>query len=102
LELESSFEINGDSHSLDKLPLMFITGRGSMLNVRFSGPNSAVWQALYYHHMLSKNIHVAVRGYTPLHLRVSQDHISQYVSAIRDFVLLHKAELCAEASVTVQ
>jgi len=98
-ERDSSFEISGDSHTLDKLPPMFITGRGSMLNVRFSGPNSAVWQALYYHHMLSKNIHVAVRGYTPLHLRVSQDHISHYVSAIRDFVLLHKSELCAQDSV---
>ncbi|KAH7319082.1 putative acetylornithine aminotransferase [Rhexocercosporidium sp. MPI-PUGE-AT-0058] len=94
-EKDTSLEINGGSHNLEKLPPMFITGRGSMLNVRFSVPNSAVWQTLYYHHMLSKNIHVAVRGYTPLHLRVSQDHVSQYVSAIRDFVRLHKTQLCA-------
>lgn len=94
-ERETSLEINGDSQTVEKLPPMFITGRGSMLNVRFSGSNSGLWQALYYHHMLSKNIHVAVRGYTPLHLRISRDHVRQYLSAIREFVLLHKSQLCA-------
>ena len=90
LERDTSFEVNG---SPVKLPLMFITGRGSMLNVRFSGPHNTHWQALFYHHMLSRNIHIAVRGYTPLHLQVSRDHVTQYVSALREFVVLHKSHL---------
>jgi len=93
-EQDTSLEIDGTLRAQEKLPPMFITGRGSMLNVRFSVPNSADWQGLYYHHMLSKNIYVAVRGYTPLHLRVSRDHVRQYVSAISEFILLHKSQLC--------
>ncbi|KAF5641403.1 acetylornithine aminotransferase [Fusarium sp. NRRL 52700] len=78
------------------LPPMFITSRGSMLNLRFSGPDAAKWQALYHHHMVARKINIAVRGYTPLHLRVTKANIDDYTKAIREFVALHKAQLISK------
>ncbi|KAH7308919.1 putative acetylornithine aminotransferase [Stachybotrys elegans] len=75
------------------LPPMFITARGSMLNVRFSGPDAAKWQGLYHHHMLARNIHIAVRGYTPLTLRAEEAHVNDYTNAIQEFVRTHKHQL---------
>lgn len=73
-----------------QLPPMFVTGRGSMINVRFSGPDSSIWQALFYHHMLSRNINIAVRGYTPLHLVLTKEEITLYIAETEAFVNLHK------------
>ncbi|KAF3005691.1 hypothetical protein E8E13_005258 [Curvularia kusanoi] len=78
------------------LPLMFITARGSMLNVRFSGYDSAKWQALYYHHMLARNIYIAVRGYTALTLCVTDAHVDSYTNAVEDFVRIHKGHLVGQ------
>ncbi|OAG35512.1 hypothetical protein AYO21_10320 [Fonsecaea monophora] len=94
LDHDSLFQMDCDrTQASPVLPLMFITGRGSMLNVRFSGPDAAFWQALYYHHMLSKNIYIATRGYTPLHLQVTPEDAQRYVDAIAEFVHLHKDQL---------
>ncbi|KAL7787181.1 putative acetylornithine aminotransferase [Trichoderma ceciliae] len=46
-----------------ELPKMFVTGHGSMINVRFSGTDSGLWNALFFHHMLENNIYIATRGY---------------------------------------
>jgi glutamate-1-semialdehyde 2,1-aminomutase len=80
--------------SLFHSPPMFVTGRGSMVNVRFSGPDAAVWQSLFYHHMLSQNINIAVRGYTPLHLMLTENDIRLYISEVERFVKLHAHALC--------
>jgi glutamate-1-semialdehyde 2,1-aminomutase len=89
-----AIQLNEDSKTqLGRLPPMFITARGSMLNVRFSGPDAPLWQALYYHHMLARNIHIAVRGYTPLTLRATEAHIDEYTKAIQEFVQMHKHQL---------
>ncbi|KAJ5414815.1 acetylornithine aminotransferase [Penicillium cosmopolitanum] len=76
-----------------QLPSMFVTGRGSMINVRFSGPDASQWQALFYHHMLERNINIAVRGYTPLHLYVSDADCKVYLESIEAFVIEHKPML---------
>jgi glutamate-1-semialdehyde 2,1-aminomutase len=75
------------------LPRMFISGRGSMLNVRFAGADAELWQNLYYHHMLEKGIYLASRGYTPLHLEITDEDVNIYVNAVSDFVRKHGAEL---------
>lgn len=72
-----------------QLPRMFVTGRGSMINIRFSGPDAAMWQALLYQHMLAHNINIAVRGYTPLHLVLTNKDIQLYVSEVAAFVNEH-------------
>lgn len=85
---------DGDSAApLEALPRMFVTGQGSMLNVRFSGEDRAIWQALFYHFMLAHNIYLAPRGYTPLHLALEDGDVDQYVSAVRDFIVAHRAAL---------
>ncbi|KXJ93626.1 putative acetylornithine aminotransferase [Microdochium bolleyi] len=85
------------STTLLDFPPMFITARGSMLNVRFSGVDASKWQALYHHHMLARNIHIAVRGYTPLTLAATEAHIDDYVSAIQKFVQTHKQALISKS-----
>lgn len=84
---------DGSSIAQEELPKMFVTGEGSMLNVRFSGEDRAAWQALFYHHMLTRNIYLAPRGYTPLHLALRDSDVDLYVSAVEDFVTAHKAAL---------
>ncbi|KAJ5721202.1 uncharacterized protein N7483_009136 [Penicillium malachiteum] len=83
---------DGTSATEELLPKMFIAGEGSMLNVRFSGVNRASWQGLFYHHMLQQNIYLAARGYTPLHLALTDSDVDQYVAAVDEFVKLHRKE----------
>lgn len=99
LKHDTRLEVDGDPDKLQSLPKMFITGRGSMLNVRFSGAEAPVWQALFYHHMLVRNIYIATRGYTPLHLRLTADDTRKYADAVQEFVHQHRAQLCAEPSI---
>lgn len=75
------------------LPPIFVTGRGSMLNVRFSGDDASLWHALFYHHMLRSGINIAVRGYTALHLCVSPSDCDAYVRSIEAFVVEHEPML---------
>lgn len=70
----------------EPLPIIFITGHGSMVNVRFSGPCAADLRALYYFHMLENNIYLAPRGYTPLNLELSDKDVAKYLAAFEDFV----------------
>lgn len=77
----------------ENLPRMFVTGLGSMLNVRFSGPQASQWQALFYHHMMQRKIYLAQRGYTPLNLELKDDDLSRFIECFKDFVLKHKQEL---------
>lgn len=79
----------GKTQGSQSLPKMFVTGEGSMLNVRFSGADRLDWQALFYHHMLKNNIYLAARGYTPLHLELTDDDVTKYVTAVEDFVKTH-------------
>jgi glutamate-1-semialdehyde 2,1-aminomutase len=98
LQHDGTVQLNEDSTiQLEHLPPMFITARGSMLNVRFSGPDAAKWQALYYHHMLARNIHIAVRGYTPLTLCAMEAHIDDYANAVQEFVRIHKYHLISRS-----
>ncbi|KAI4944258.1 hypothetical protein J4E91_008813 [Alternaria rosae] len=98
LQGDVTVQVDEDSKTqLEHLPPMFITARGSMLNVRFSGPDAAKWQALYYHHMLTKNIHIAVRGYTPLTLCAKEAHIDNYANAVQEFVRMHKSQLISKS-----
>lgn len=84
---------NGSSPTLEALPKMFISGEGSMLNVRFSGMDRASWQGLFYHYMLQRNIYLAARGYTPLHLALTDSDVDQYVAAVNEFVTEHREAL---------
>lgn len=77
------------------LPRVFLASRGSMLNLRFAGPDAGKWHNIYYHFMLEKGIYMASRGYTPLHLLVSDDDVQMFVAAVEDFLQTYKSGLSA-------
>ena len=78
-----------------ELPRMFVTGEGSLLSVRCSGDDRLSWQALLYHHFLSRGIHTAPRGYIALHLELNQSDVMRYVAAIEEFLDEHQEQLLA-------
>lgn len=75
------------------LPVMFVAGCGSMLNVRFSGPDTGVWNGLFYHHMLEEGIYLAPRGNMTLSLEITEAHADMYVAAFKAFVVKHRMSL---------
>ena len=82
-----------DSTVEGQLPVMFVTGKGSLLSVRFSGQDRVAWQALLYHHLLRCGIYTAPRGYIALNLCLERSEIQRYTWAIEDFVITYKGEL---------
>ncbi|CAK7240538.1 MAG: hypothetical protein STHCBS139747_001980 [Sporothrix thermara] len=77
------------------LPRVFLSSRGSMLNLRFSGPDSGHWHNIYYHFMLEQGIYMASRGYTPLNLVISDEDVDMFVAAVEAFLATYKVELAA-------
>ncbi|KIW69499.1 hypothetical protein PV04_05372 [Phialophora macrospora] len=77
----------------EHLPIMFVTGLGSMINVRFSGPHAKDLHALYYFYMLENKIYLAPRGYTPLHLELTDQHANEYLAAFERFVIKYSTFL---------
>ena len=75
------------------LPPVFISSRGSMLNLRFSGPDAGYWHNVYYHFMLEKGIYLASRGYTPLNLVITDGDVDMFVAAVKEFLEKYKTNL---------
>lgn len=84
---------DADPSHYECLPVMFVTGYGSMINVRFSGSHAKDLQALFYFYMLENNIYLAPRGYMPLNLELKNDDVAQYTEAFRNFILKYKTLL---------
>ncbi|EFW99062.1 aminotransferase class 3 [Grosmannia clavigera kw1407] len=85
----------GEDQPTLPLPKVFLASRGSMLNLRFSGPSAGLWHNLYYHFMLEQGIYMASRGYTPLNLVITDDNVDSFIVAVAAFLDKHKAELAA-------
>jgi glutamate-1-semialdehyde 2,1-aminomutase len=75
------------------LPRMYCSSQGSLLSVRFTGPDAGQWHNLYYHFMLDKGIYLASRGFTPLSLELTDADVDMFVAAVGEFVMLHRDEL---------
>jgi glutamate-1-semialdehyde 2,1-aminomutase len=60
------------NNELLPLPKVFISSRGSMLNVRFTGSDA---------------------GYTPLNLEITDENVEIFIGAVNEFVTKHLAEL---------
>ena len=65
---------------------MWISAVGSILNIGFSGPGKEQLQALFYHHMLSKNIYLASRGFMALNLETTEEHLNLFFKALEGFI----------------
>jgi len=77
----------------DNEPMMYVTGMGSMLNVRFRGEEAEVLQALFFHHMLENGIYVAPRGYMALSIEIKPEHTSRFAEVLEWFVDKYQAIL---------
>lgn len=77
----------------ETLPRMFVTGHGSMVNVRFSGPDASELQGLYFHHMLERHIYMAPRGYTPLNLVLKDADVNKFLTSFEEFVKTYRCHI---------
>ena len=99
IEVDTLLTLSSEEHSSNAefisptMPRMFITGQGSLLNVRFSGHQAQMWQGLFFHHMLEENIYLAARGYMALNLELKESDIDRFVGAAEKFVLQHRQAL---------
>jgi glutamate-1-semialdehyde 2,1-aminomutase len=71
------------------MPRVSLASRGSMLNLRFTGPDSSTWHTLYYHHLLDNGFYIATRGFTPLSLEVTDEDVDKFVRVLREFLMVH-------------
>jgi glutamate-1-semialdehyde 2,1-aminomutase len=79
------------SDSTKDSPLkMCVTGLGSLLNIKFAGPDKDVLQAMFYHHMLEHGIYLATRGFMALNIELREGHIDIFVKAVEDFVVKYQ------------
>ena len=68
---------------------MYISGIGSILAMHLPSPEL---QSLFYHHMLSKGIYLAERGFMALNIKLGMAEVEEFVTSTGDFVEKH-AEL---------
>ena len=64
---------------------MYISGIGSILAIHFPA-SSPPLQSLFYHHMLSKNIYLAERGFMALNIELGMKEVEKFVEATAEFV----------------
>ena len=67
------------------IPVMYITGAGSLMNIHFSGPNKTQLQTLFWHHMLRHGIYLAQRGFVALSIEITSSDVERFVDAVRIF-----------------
>lgn len=65
---------------------MYISGIGSILAIHFPAASSPHLQSLFYHHMLSKNIYLAERGFMALNIELGTKEVEMFVEATAGFV----------------
>ncbi|QVM06564.1 hypothetical protein D8B26_001271 [Coccidioides posadasii str. Silveira] len=87
---------NSDSNDVPPTPppgRMYISGYGSVLSIRFSGPDATTCHQLFFHHMLEEKIYLAARGYMALSLELSRADIEHFIAAVQRFVTKYAALL---------
>ncbi|MCJ1331809.1 hypothetical protein MMC10_008501 [Thelotrema lepadinum] len=74
-------------------PRIWISAVGSILNLGFNGPGALQLQSLFYHHMLSRNIYMASRGFIALNIETNEEHIQAFVDGLTQFIDRYKSIL---------
>ena len=64
---------------------MYMSGIGSILAMHFP-PSSPHLQSLFYHHMLSRGIYLAERGFIALNIELGMNEVEKFVEATGEFV----------------
>ena len=65
---------------------MWISGKGSMLNIHFMGESEKSLRAIFWHHMLDNGIYLAQRGFITLNLELTESHINKFIDAMESFL----------------
>ena len=73
---------------------MYMSGIGSVLAIHFP-PSSPHLQSLFYHHMLSRGIYLAERGFIALNIELGIDEVDKFVQATGEFVVRWRDVLLA-------
>ena len=68
-------------------PPMYISGIGSILAIHLP---STQLQSIFYHHMLSKGIYLAERGFIALNIELGMAEVERFVAATGEFVENYK------------
>jgi glutamate-1-semialdehyde 2,1-aminomutase len=89
-------ESSHDEPSSKSHPKMFATGVGSLLCMHFTGPDRALLQALFFHHMLEQGLYLAQRGFMALNIELKQEHIDKYIQALEGFCEQYRRYLISE------
>jgi glutamate-1-semialdehyde 2,1-aminomutase len=84
---------SADMKRTQRPPNIQVTGIGSVFNISFLGHHKETLQALFYHHMLSKGIYLATRGYVALSIETKEEHIAKFMLAVESFLLAYSHEL---------
>lgn len=72
---------------------MCISGRGSVLAIRFYGPSQAQLRNLYWHHLIEEGIYIAQRGLIALNIEHTEKHVVMFVKATEVFVAKYRVAL---------
>ncbi|KAL3426603.1 Beta-phenylalanine transaminase [Phlyctema vagabunda] len=72
---------------------MWVSGRGSMLNINFAGQSDGSLRALFWHHMLEHGIYLAQRGFIALNMEIQKRHIDSFAAAVEKFVSRYRQAL---------
>lgn len=65
---------------------MWISGKGSMLNIHFAGESGKSLRSIFWHHMLDQGIYLAQRGFVVLNIEMNETHIGKFADATERFV----------------
>ena len=80
-----------DPSSKRPTPKMWISGLGSILVIHFAqSPIQSTLQSLFYHHMLTKDIYLAERGFIALSIEINSEQVEAFLHATERFVVEHK------------
>lgn len=69
---------------------MYISGIGSILAMHFP-PTSPHLPSLFYHHMLSRDIYLAERGFIALNIELGTKEVQKFAEATGEFVEKYKS-----------
>ncbi|RDW82464.1 putative acetylornithine aminotransferase-2 [Coleophoma cylindrospora] len=75
-------------------PSMWVSGRGSMLGIHFSGESEGSLKSLFWHHLLEDGIYIAQRGFISLNMSIQEAHAQKLVNSVEAFVGRYRQALC--------
>jgi glutamate-1-semialdehyde 2,1-aminomutase len=69
---------------------MWVSGRGSIMNVHFSGESEKSLQSIFWHYMLERGIYLAQRGFVALNIETNENHVEKFLKAAEGFVGMYQ------------